>query len=372
MKTIKLEKEKLDGKTRILLMYEYDPELTANIRRISGARWSGSKRCWHVPIKKGWFEGLKVQLAGKAKLEYSDSDLSEMINLSRPMRRILEEDRVRIIQFKQWMIHKRYSESTINNYLNSLEKFFDFSYPLESKDLNELSMVKYVNEYIIPKGLSFTFQNQFISAIKLFFSAIYKTDYRVDLLQRPRREYKLPNVLSEEEVRSILLAHGNMKHRVMLSLIYACGLRRSELLNLKPLDIDSKRLLLIINQGKGRKDRIVPIPEELIKMLRDYYRAYRPKNWLFEGQKSGSRYSEKSLQSVLKQALKKANIKKLVSLHWLRHSYATHLLENGTDLRYIQELLGHKSSKTTEIYTHVSRRSISNIVSPFENTMKKE
>lgn len=144
----------------------------------------------------------------------------------------------------------------------------------------------------------------------------------------------------------------------MLSLIYACGLRRGELLNLKPENIDSKRHLLIILNAKGKKDRVVPISDKVITMLREYYMTFKPKVWLFEGQNKGEQYSEKSIQSVLKLALEKAKISKPVTLHWLRHSYATHLLESGTDLRYIQELLGHKSSKTTEIYTHVTEKSL--------------
>jgi len=149
--------------------------------------------------------------------------------------------------------------------------------------------------------------------------------------------------------------------------IYACGLRRSELLNLKPTDVDSKRMVLVIRNAKGRKDRIAPLSAKVLEMLRTYYKAYKPKRWLFEGQYAGTPYSAKSLQSVLKQALVKANIHKPVTLHWLRHSYATHLLEGGTDLRYIQELLGHKSSKTTEIYTHVSTKQIQQIKSPFDS-----
>ena len=153
----------------------------------------------------------------------------------------------------------------------------------------------------------------------------------------------------------------------MLSLIYSCGLRRSELLNLKPADIDSKRNIIIIRQSKGKKDRIVPLSEKILLMLREYYVAYKPKEWLFEGQTIREKYSEKSLESVLKNALAKTKIKKPVSLHWLRHSYATHLMESGTDLRYIQNLLGHSSSRTTEIYTHVSTKSIQNIKSPFDD-----
>ncbi len=153
----------------------------------------------------------------------------------------------------------------------------------------------------------------------------------------------------------------------MLSLIYACGLRRSELLNLKPVHIDSKRHLLIVLNAKGKKDRVVPVSDKTIGMLRDYYKIYRPKIWMFEGQIAGEPYSETSLQDVLKHAVRKANIHKPVTLHWLRHSYATHLLESGTDLRYIQELLGHKSSKTTEIYTHVTEKSLEKIKSPFDD-----
>jgi integrase/recombinase XerD len=188
----------------------------------------------------------------------------------------------------------------------------------------------------------------------------------VDFIQRPRREKRLPNVLSKNEVKSILEAPTNLKHRAMLSLIYACGLRRSELLSLTKFDIDSKRMVVIIRMAKGKKDRIVPLSPKILSLLRDYYKSYNPKEFLFEGQ-GGGKYSEKSLENVFKQSLLKANNKKPVTLHWLRHSYATHLLESGTDLRYIQDLLGHKSSKTTEIYTHVSTKSIEHIKSPFDD-----
>ena len=202
---------------------------------------------------------------------------------------------------------------------------------------------------------------------KLFFREVIKSKLDVEKFVRPRRQHTLPNVLSKEEVSLILQASQNIKHKTMLSLIYACGLRRSELLHLMPAHVDSKRKLLLIKQAKGKKDRIVPISDKIIDMLRNYYVMYKPKIWLFEGQHVGEQYSEQSLQHVLKQSLTKANIKKPVTLHWLRHSYATHLLEGGTDLRFIQELLGHKSSKTTEIYTHVSTKSIQNIKSPFDD-----
>jgi integrase/recombinase XerD len=189
----------------------------------------------------------------------------------------------------------------------------------------------------------------------------------VETFERPRREHRLPNVLSKDEIKRLLGALTNTKHKVILTVIYACGLRRSELLNLKPGDIDSERGVLIIRQSKGKKDRIVPVSERLIGILREYYRSYRPEKYLFEGQIKGEQYSASSMQKVLKEACYRAGIKKPVTLHWLRHRYATHLLESGTDLRFIQELLGHSSSKTTEIYTHVSIKSIQKIRSPFDD-----
>ncbi len=206
-----------------------------------------------------------------------------------------------------------------------------------------------------------------MNAIKLYFKTVRETKIDIDKVHRPKIEKLLPNVLSKEEIKLILEAHSNIKHKTMLSLIYSCGLRRSELLNLKPKDIDSKRNIVIIRQSKGKKDRITPLSPKILDLLREYYKIYQPEIYLFEGQKSGTLYSEQSLQSVLKQALQKVKIKKPVTLHWLRHSYATHLLESGTDLRYIQELLGHKSSKTTEIYTHVSTKSLQQIKSPFDD-----
>lgn len=173
--------------------------------------------------------------------------------------------------------------------------------------------------------------------------------------------------MSKAEITAILNAHNNLKHKTMLSLIYACVLRRSEVLNLKPLDIDCKRGLLIIQQGNGRKNKVTQISEKIIAILREYLKIYRPKEWLFKKQIKGEQYSAECLQSLLKHALAKTNIKKPMTLHWLRHNYATHLLESGTDLRYIQELLGHKISKTTEIYTHVSTQSIQKMKSPFDD-----
>ncbi|OFX24965.1 MAG: hypothetical protein A2041_02765 [Bacteroidetes bacterium GWA2_31_9b] len=270
-------------------------------------------------------------------------------------------------KYINWLENTRYSPSTIKIYSEAMHNFLLYLGDDDANQVNDDVFAEYVNRRILGNNYGPSLQNQNISAIKLFYREIVRAPIDVEQLNRPRREHRLPNVLSKSEIKSILEASKNIKHKTALSLIYACGLRRSELLNLKPRDIDSQRGFIKVYQGKGKKDRLVPISEKTIEMLREYYKKYKPKVWLFEGNPAGLQYSEASLQKILKNALKSANIKKPATLHWLRHSYATHLLEAGTDLRYIQELLGHKSSKTTEIYTHVTSQSLQNIRSPFDD-----
>ena len=272
-----------------------------------------------------------------------------------------------IIRFEKWLLSKRYSNSTIKTYCDALRVFFTYHKNISIQHITMQHIIQFNNEYIIGRGLSISYQNQFVNALKLFYLIIRNTNFIIENIARPRREYRLPNVLSKEEVKMLLNILINLKHRTMLCLLYSCGLRSGELLNLQPIHIDSKRNIILIKQSKGKKDRIVPLSSKILEMLREYYRLYKPQTYLFEGQNIGEKYDSRSLQLVLKQAVKKAGIQKPVTLHWLRHSYATHLLESGTDLRYIQELLGHNSSKTTEIYTHVSTKNIQHIKSPFDD-----
>lgn len=344
------------------------------IRTFNYVRWDKKEFCWKIPNYRKNLELLKNYFGERiTKIEQKAEEVKPIITektykaFEGKLPELVKENIERISIFKKWMISKRYSESTIGTYIDAVKIFLQFTMPKDVMEIDSNDMVRFVNGYIIPKKLSYSYQNQIVNGSKLFFREIVKSRLDVETFERPRREHKLPNVLSKEEVKAILDALTNIKHRTMLSLIYACGLRRSELLNLKIGDVDSKRHMLIIRNAKGRKDRIAPISEKIIEMLRTYYIMYKPKIWLFEGQKAGEQYSEASLQKVLKMALEIAGIKKPATLHWLRHSYATHLLESGTDLRYIQELLGHKSSRTTEIYTHVNTKSLQNIKSPFDN-----
>lgn len=224
----------------------------------------------------------------------------------------------------------------------------------------------YISELILGKNISASQQNQRINAIKFYYEKVLGREREYYSIHRPRSEKKLPVVLSEEEVHRLLNSIENLKHRTILSLIYSAGLRISELINLRIEDIDSGRNLIFIRNSKGKKDRTTLLSQAILEMLRDYYRQYRPSDYLFQGQ-NGGKYSVKSIQNVFKRALKHSGIKKQATVHTLRHSFATHLLERGTDLRYIQELLGHSSSKTTEIYTHITQKGIDKIISPFDH-----
>ncbi len=259
---------------------------------------------------------------------------------------------------------KRYSKNTARTYITAFEEFINFYPTKELLEINEYDITAYL-KHLVQKGSSNSYQNQAINAIKFYYEIVLGLPNRFYTIDRPRREDKLPSVLSEVEVFRIIQVTENIKHKAIIVTIYSCGLRLSELLNLKLSDIQSDRNLLLIRNAKGKKDRTTILSNTTIALLRKYYTAYKPKEFLFEGQ-DGGQYSEKSVQNIIKQALKKAKINKECSTHTLRHSFATHLLENGTDLRYIQTLLGHSSPKTTEIYTRVSTKSLKDIKSPLE------
>lgn len=343
-----------DGQKRLAIRFSRSQVWNDLVRTIVGARWSKTLRSWHVA------DTQTNRLLLKLKAELPDYGPKDPYDYA-------EGASQKIESFTRWMRSKRYSENTIKTYLDALKVFLKYFREKEIESITNQDVIDYNNDYIQKNGYSASFQNQTVNAIKLFFDKVLHSKIETASVHRPKRAKELPNVLSKEEVRGILSSLNNIKHRAMLSLIYSCGLRRGELLALKPEHVDSNRNLLIIKKAKGNKDRIVPLSDKTITLLRSYYQALKPKNYLFEGQQPGFPYDERSLQNVFKQALMKAGIQKPATLHWLRHSYATHLLEAGTDLRYIQEILGHSSSKTTEIYTHVSKRSIQNIVSPFDD-----
>ncbi len=358
------------NKEQLFLSFEYDSKLIYLLKNIGDASWSQTHNSWYIKNSEKILTAVKQELEPLGiRLIQSDEYVGtkppeETTGKKFPALDVDNEQK--IIQFMQWMRSKRYSESTIGTYTDALRVFLRFYSNKPVSEISNTDLIVFNNDYILAKKLSASFQNQVVNAIKLFFKTVENKNIDMASVHRPKRYKLLPNVLSKEEIKLILSAPRNLKHRAMLSLVYSCGLRRSELLNLKLSSIDSNRGLVIIKMAKGRKDRIVPLSEKILQLLREYFIAYKPKEWLFEGQTDNEQYTGSSLAAVLKQALEQCGINKPVTLHWLRHSYATHLLENGTDLRYIQEILGHSRSTITEIYTHVSNKSIQKIISPFD------
>lgn len=358
------------GQAHLALDFKYNAALNGLAKTVPGCRFSYSLKQFVYPHKPEVLAQITKTFAPIAEItETEPIEFNKEKDNAPEAWRLREpnpEAQQKMQQFKEWLRSKRYSENTIGTYLDALKAFLKFYNTKAPALITNDDLIKYNNEFILKHKLSASYQNQLVNAVKLFFRIVDGRSINLDMVHRPKKPRLLPNVLSKEEVKHILTAQSNLKHRAMLSLIYSCGLRRSELINLKLTDVDSKRNLLIIRQAKGRKDRMAPLSVKTIGLLREYFAAYKPVTWLFEGQAGNCTYDERSLAHVLKQAVEKAGIKKPVSLHWLRHSYATHLLESGTNLRYIQEILGHASSRTTEIYTHVSRQSLQKVISPFD------
>jgi len=260
---------------------------------------------------------------------------------------------------------KNYSINTINSYNHCFEKFLSH---FKGKNIDSLTKEE-ITDFLYQeseKGMSYGYQNQIINAIKFYYEKVLNRKKEFYNIPRAKRPQKLPTVFSEEEIITLLKQVKNLKHKCVLFLIYSAGLRISEAVKMKIADIDSTRNMIVVKGAKGKKDRTTLLSKKLLIMLREYYNEYRPKVFLFEGE-TGGQYSVKAIQNVFNKALAASGIKKEATVHSLRHSFATHLLERGADLRYIQDLLGHNSSKTTEIYTHITKKGKDKIASPLDN-----
>ncbi|RXG12195.1 site-specific recombinase XerD [Leeuwenhoekiella aestuarii] len=244
------------------------------------------------------------------------------------------------------------------------EHFINHHHDKDLNTLNETHIRAYLQR-LIRQNKSNSYLNQVINSIKFYYEVVLGMPNRFYEIERPRKEHKLPQIISKEEVLSLIAHTNNLKHKCIVELLYGSGLRTSELLNLKIEDIDSKRMLVRIKQAKGNKDRLTLLSQNALLDLRKYYKSWKPKEYLFEGQRGGQ-YSGQAVVNIVKNASLKARIKVSVTPHTLRHSFATHLLEAGVDLRQIQVLLGHQSTKTTEIYTHVAANTFKTIKNPLD------
>ncbi len=259
---------------------------------------------------------------------------------------------------------RRYANSTVKTYVSFFEMFINHYREKELNAINESDIRAFLQK-LIHRNVSSSYLNQAINAIKFYYEVVLGMPNRFYDIERPRKEHKLPAVISKEEILAIIDNTNNIKHRCIVELLYGSGLRRSELLNLKITDVDSKRMLIRVQSGKGKKDRHTLLSKSALEDLRVYYKEWKPQKYLFEGRKA-SRYGAESVLSIVKNAALRARIGQTVTPHVLRHSFATHLLESGVDLRQIQVLLGHGSSKTTEIYTHVATNTFKEIKNPLD------
>ncbi|UBM61303.1 tyrosine-type recombinase/integrase [Candidatus Sulfidibacterium hydrothermale] len=356
---------------RIAVRFKFNRDIIHRIKELEGYRWSATKKLWYFPDNPGQVEKIKQHFRGIADVidKVSDAPPIRVKGLIKN-RRLSEEMQNLLRDFAKYLRGKRYSESTVHTYSTFIADFLDFLRNKKPEEITSRDVERFSEEVMAPNHYSISTQRQFVSAVKQF-KAFYPS-LAVDqfVLERPRKSRQLPSVLSKDEVLRLLIATQNLKHRAALTMIYASGLRISELLNLKLADIHTERRQIFIRSGKGRKDRVVIFAESFLPMFQNYLVTYRPKVYFIEG-KPGKQYSAESIRAIIKRSARRAGIRQRVTPHTLRHSFATHLLDNGVDIRYIQELLGHNSPKTTMIYTHVSRKDILRIQSPLDEAIKR-
>jgi site-specific recombinase XerD len=332
----------------VIIQLPYNRELIKKVKTISGRRWNPKGKYWEVPYDEN--------LISKLQALFRENLIIDPYFYLEPLQ-------------KELLIRK-YSRRTVKSYMRYNRDFLIFVGKKPEEIENE-DIKKYLYYMVEQKKVTTSTLNIIINALKFYYGEILKKNFIFEV-QRPRKDKKLPVVLSKEGIHKILNALSNIKHRAILMLIYSAGLRVGEVVKLKPEDIDSERGLIHIKGSKGRKDRYTILSQTALKVLREYYNQYKPRKWLFEGAKPGRNITVRTVQAIFKKACKKEGINKEVSVHSLRHSFATHLLESGVDLRYIQELLGHKNSKTTEIYTHVSKASLASIKNPLDSIMEEK
>lgn len=363
------EKEVLVFKTptqRLKIIFGYNKTLARAIKEMPFWSWDAKNKWWTIPFSDKLFEKIKeVCQAEELNLKYEEEKSS-----TEKVPRKSESEVLNYRHCPEEMLLKlkelRYSENTIKTYKSLFEELINHYPTTEIDKIDEPKIIAFCRYLVIDRKVSASYQNQAINAIKFYYERVLGGQRKFYHLERPNKEKTLPTVLSEQEVAAILKATENLKHKAILTLIYSAGLRIGELINLKIKDIDSERNQIRIEQSKGKKDRYTLLSPKALALLREYFKTYKPKEYLFEGAEGG-KYTSRSVQAFFRESCQKAGVKKKVTVHTLRHSFATHLLENGTDLRYIQALLGHESSKTTEVYTHITTKGFDQIKSPLDN-----
>lgn len=372
-KSIAIKHLYIDDQKMIGLQFYPDKVIQALIKQLPNVKWSTQYEMAFIPNNKKnldlifeTFKGVCWVNCGHFYPNRPVNVNNEDLSVDSFRKRIPGRDwRYCPEDYYQKLEIRKYAMNTAKIYIQLFEKFINH-FPQEENlmDLNEFKIREYL-QVLVQNKLSDSYINQSINAIKFYYEVVKGMPNRFYSIERPIAKESLPKVLSKEQVNKMILSAKNIKHKCIISLLYSAGLRRGELLNLKVTDIVSDRMLIRINQGKGRKDRYTLLSHRVLSDLRNYYKKVKPINYLFEG-KQGLPYSATSVVKIVQRAAQKANVRERVSPHMLRHSLATHLLENGTDLRQIQTLLGHNSLKTTEIYTHVAVLGMNKIKNPLD------
>ena len=356
----------------IRIEFPYHIQIIDVLRTNTAATWSRTMGCWYMPEDDFNLNTFFKRFKKLAFIDYSALKQSKKEETALPNKHLQKTPKVKIPVPKAYLDkleQKRYSVNTIKLYCHYFEQFLGYFANDDIDEVEKDQIDAYILALIRQDKISPSQQNQRINAIKFYYEKVLGRNKEYYTIERPHSEKVLPKVLNESEVFAILHVTDNIKHKAILSTIYSSGLRRSELINLRIQDIDFERKTVVVRGAKGKKDRISILSEANAKLLKNYIQQFKPNYWLFEGQ-DRKQYSTTSISRVLRKAVKNAWIGKKVTPHMLRHSFATHLLEQGVDIRYIQTLLGHESTKTTEIYTHISNKSLAKISSPLDKILR--
>jgi integrase/recombinase XerD len=380
------------GQESIGLIYVNDKSLNGIVRRLKKAKWSQTKRCWYVPLNQEAYKEIITTLQRKALLD--NTELKSYLEKKKAVTKTLPvvvkktvsksvvsavawklspDNLLALEKFVEQLKLKAYSNSTITTYRN---EFIQLLRLLKAKPVNELTtddLRRYMVYAMEKEGIKENTAHSRLNALKFYFEQVLGREKFFGEIPRPKRPVLLPKLLNESEIARLFNALINKKHKAILFTAYSAGLRVSEVVNLKLSDIDSHRMQILIREAKGKKDRYVNLSPVLLDILRSYIKGCnpQPKVYLFESEQTGTAYPTRTIQQLFSLAKNKAGIRKQVGIHSLRHSFATHLLDKGTDIKYIKDLLGHFNIKTTERYLHVSKKQLVNISSPFDDLWKK-
>jgi integrase/recombinase XerD len=384
---------------RIFLDFPYTSSINALIKKLPDARWSKTHRQWHLPLRKSHFAALcrtvkdhatvdaapLTQYLQKKKAEAPQETIVQPapappVPLPAKVAVVPGPAKIAFVNthvptaLKQQLVLKAYSPSTVRTYLNEMTQFLQHLKGHAADEFSVARIRKYLQYCFETLQLSEHTLHSRINALKFYYEQVLGKDKFFWEVPRPKKPFQLPKLLNEPELARLFNALTNKKHKAMLFTAYSAGLRVSEVVNLKIADIDSKRMQILVQQGKGKKDRYVNLSPVLLDILRKYLLEYkpRPRVYLFESEQTRDAYPTRTVQQIFSHAKHTAGIAKTVGVHSLRHSFATHLLDKGTDIRYIKDLLGHFNIKTTERYLHVSKKQLVNIISPLDDLWKKE